>query len=170
MSTIGWNNLQTRGKDSIEGGPYSNPRPDKIDLLLADGQELALGKATVKIIYTPGHSPGCISFIFLCADNGIPHVVGIMGGGGVSNDRDRAYLYLSSVDYFMQFSRQYKCDIGFAVHAWDYYKELKTLRGRKPGQANPLIIGADKYDSVYLEKFRQRARDVIAKLPPEVLP
>lgn len=38
----------------------------KADLLLSDGQELMVGKERVKVIATPGHSPG--SVCFLCSD------------------------------------------------------------------------------------------------------
>lgn len=38
----------------------------KADLLLSDGQELMIGKEQLKVIATPGHSPG--SVCFLCSD------------------------------------------------------------------------------------------------------
>lgn len=33
------------------------------DLLLADGQEITVGKQTMKVISTPGHSPGSVCFL-----------------------------------------------------------------------------------------------------------
>ena len=33
------------------------------DLLLQDGQELTIGKQRLKVIATPGHSPGCVCFL-----------------------------------------------------------------------------------------------------------
>lgn len=35
----------------------------KADFLLQDGQELAIGKQTLKVISTPGHSPGGVCFL-----------------------------------------------------------------------------------------------------------
>ena len=35
----------------------------RADLLLQDGQELTIGKQLLKVISTPGHSPGCVCFL-----------------------------------------------------------------------------------------------------------
>jgi hydroxyacylglutathione hydrolase len=40
---------------------YNVPPPPKPDQFLADGQEIAVGDGLVKVIHTPGHSPGSIS-------------------------------------------------------------------------------------------------------------
>ena len=37
------------------------PPPPKVDQFLTDGESIALGQDTVKVIHTPGHSPGSIS-------------------------------------------------------------------------------------------------------------
>ena len=36
----------------------------QFDLLLAEGDELALGESRVKVMHTPGHTPACISYYF----------------------------------------------------------------------------------------------------------
>ena len=69
LSTVGWYHLQARPIDP-EGGPYSN-KPQSIDLFLTDGQRITLGNTVVQIIFTPGHSPGCVSFIIPVTDQGI---------------------------------------------------------------------------------------------------
>jgi hydroxyacylglutathione hydrolase len=40
---------------------YNVPPPPKPDQFLTDGQEMAVGDGSVKVIHTPGHSPGSIS-------------------------------------------------------------------------------------------------------------
>lgn len=42
------------------GNPVSSAPPD---VLLEDGMELSLGKYPVKVIHTPGHTPGCICLL-----------------------------------------------------------------------------------------------------------
>lgn len=43
--------------------PFVIP-PRKADLLLEDGQELQLGSLPVKVLHTPGHSPGHVMYHF----------------------------------------------------------------------------------------------------------
>ena len=40
---------------------FSVPRPPKVDQFLVDGQSITLEQDTVKVLHTPGHSPGSIS-------------------------------------------------------------------------------------------------------------
>ena len=37
--------------------------PERIDIPLADGQELAVGSVAVRVIHTPGHTPGSVCFL-----------------------------------------------------------------------------------------------------------
>jgi metallo-beta-lactamase class B len=166
LSVVGWYHLQARPIDN-EGGPYSN-KPQSIDFFLTDGQRITLGKTVVQIVFTPGHSPGCVSFIIPVTDQGSRHVVGIMGGTGLASPNwERAYVYQSSIDYFQKFSREARCDIGLATHAWDYEEAMAQLRNNQNGDFNPLVIGTEKFDSIYLGKYRKIVQEAIAKLPPE---
>jgi len=40
---------------------FSVPPPPKVDQFLTDGESIIIGQDTVKVIHTPGHSPGSIS-------------------------------------------------------------------------------------------------------------
>jgi metallo-beta-lactamase class B len=169
MSTIGWNYLQARPVDPPKSF-YGHAKPQSIDIFLADGQKITLGNSVVQIISTPGHSQGCVSFIVPVTDNGIPHMVGIMGGVLLRPEWDIAYLYKASIEYFQQFTREAKCDVGLRVHFWGYEAELATLHARKLGEANPFVIGTEKFESVYLQYFRDIFESTIKQMPPEVLP
>jgi glyoxylase-like metal-dependent hydrolase (beta-lactamase superfamily II) len=37
------------------------PKPPKVDGFLEDGEDLSLGSQTIRVLHTPGHSPGSIS-------------------------------------------------------------------------------------------------------------
>lgn len=178
MSLIGWNNLQTRPSEMA----FSNPRPKSIDIFLVDGQTISLGGAVVDVIFTPGHSPGCLSFIFPVKDNGEPHVAGIMGGTLVPANWNEALLYYSSVDYFREHTRRAGCDVGLRVHAsclpfglmgvHDSGLEAKMakLRSRKPGDSNPLILGKEKFETEYLQVFKDFVLARVRQLPPDSMP
>jgi len=166
MNATGWYHLKTRPLDTGRG-PYSCP-PKAIDFYLSDCQHLTLGNSTVQIVFTPGHSPGCVSFIIPVTDQGHRHIAGIMGGSALSGANwERAYLYKSSVDYFETFTRAAGCDIGLAAHAWAYVEAMAKLRARKPGEANPLIIGPEKFSTQYLQYYRDVFQNAVKNLPPE---
>jgi glyoxylase-like metal-dependent hydrolase (beta-lactamase superfamily II) len=42
---------------------FSVPPPPKVDQFLRDGDSITVGKDTLKVIHTPGHSPGSISIV-----------------------------------------------------------------------------------------------------------
>src|SRR5205807_637697 len=42
---------------------FSVPPPPKVDRFLRDGESITVGKDTLKVIHTPGHSPGSISLV-----------------------------------------------------------------------------------------------------------
>jgi glyoxylase-like metal-dependent hydrolase (beta-lactamase superfamily II) len=42
---------------------FSVPPPPKVDQFLRDGQSITLGQDKVKVLHTPGHSPGSISLV-----------------------------------------------------------------------------------------------------------
>ncbi len=43
-------------------GFQSDPMPEP-DIMLAEGDELSLGGTTLRVLHTPGHSPGCICLV-----------------------------------------------------------------------------------------------------------
>jgi metallo-beta-lactamase class B len=166
LSTVGWYCLQAKPFDPSVG-PRIN-EPESIDVFLTDGQKITLGNTEVQIVATPGHSAGCVSFIVPVTDRGIRHALGIMGGAGLQNPNwEKVYLYKSSIDYFQKFTREALCDVGFAVHAWDYEEDMAFLRIRKSGDPNPLVIGPEKFESFYLQIFREIVKEAVRQMPPE---
>lgn len=135
-------------------GPYIGTRPQAVDIYLTDGMKIKVGDKTFQIVSTPGHSPGCVSFIVPVTDNGESHVVGIMGGSAVFPTQVETKLYKASVEYFKAFAMAAKCDIGLYLHSQE--ETFAALRDRKQGDANPLVLGTEKFNSVYLQSFRDR--------------
>lgn len=148
MSLIGWNMLQTVPAEWA----YGMPRPKKCDIFLTDGMKLKLGDFTIQCVLTPGHSPGCMSFIFPVTDNGEPHMAGVLGGSAVWPTQVETRLYQSSVEYFKAFTDAAKCDVGVGVHFRD--PEYSAALNRKASEPHPLLYPGEKYNTVYLGKFR----------------
>jgi metallo-beta-lactamase class B len=155
MSLVGWNLLQTVPSEWA----YIGTRPQSIDIYLLDGMKIKIGSVIFQIIATPGHSPGCLSFIFPVIDNGETHMAGIMGGSAVWPTQVETRLYKSSIEYFKAFAQAAKCDVGLAFHSQE--SDFAQLRIRKPGEPNPLVIGQEKFDKVFLQKYRDRYQKML---------
>jgi metallo-beta-lactamase class B len=155
MSLVGWNMLQSTPMESL----YMGSRPQKVDIYLSDGMKIKLGNESFQVVATPGHSPGCMSFIFPVTDHGDKHMAGLMGGSAVWPTQVETYLYKSSIEYFKSFASAARCDVGLLFHSQE--ADFDALRMRKPGETNPLVIGTEKFNTVYLENFRNRYRQMI---------
>jgi metallo-beta-lactamase class B len=165
LSLLGWNYMMTR---PVEMG-FGNPRPKSIDIFLKDGDRITQGETTIQVVATPGHTPGCMSFIIPVTDNGKPHTIGLMGGVAVPLSWNEAFLYYSSIDYFMEFAKQAHCDIGLGTHAAYLEGDMKAVRSRKPSEPNPLIIGTKRFETEYLQRYRDQFFSTIKRLPPEAV-
>lgn len=55
--------MLTDAKKNLSSYLGSNVVLQSADFLLQDGQELSIGKQRLKVISTPGHSPGCVCFL-----------------------------------------------------------------------------------------------------------
>lgn len=49
------------------------------------------------------------------------------------------YLYLSAVNYFAQYTADFKVDVEMSAHGWvdDTFARLEKLKHRRPGQPHP---------------------------------
>jgi glyoxylase-like metal-dependent hydrolase (beta-lactamase superfamily II) len=56
--------IQENFKKLFNAGDDFQPDGSQFDVLLADGDPIALGNMTGQVMYTPGHTQACISFIF----------------------------------------------------------------------------------------------------------
>lgn len=155
LSLVGWNLLQTVQPEWA----YIDPRPQSVDIYLVDGMKIKVGSEIFQIVATPGHSPGCMSFIFPVTDRGEKHMAGLMGGSAVWPTQAETQLYKASIEYFKAFALAAKCDVGLNVHSTE--RDFTQLRSRKPGDPHPMVIGQDKFDTVYLKKFRDRYQQML---------
>lgn len=165
MSLTGWNLLQSVPPEWV----YVGSRPESVDIFLNDGMKISIGNTFVQAVATPGHSPGCLSYIFPVYEKGERHMAGVMGGRGVWPTDTEARLYKTSVEYFKAIAYESGCDVGLWFHSSE--RDFTALRSRKEGEPNPLIIGRDKFDTEYLQKYRDSYRQMIesGKIPAPVI-
>ena len=136
MSEPDWTHMVTWPQ---RGSPA--PYPDR-DVVVRDGDIIELGGATVRIVITPGHTPGTISPIFQVQDGGQTHVVGYWGGDGAG------YLPHPEIETYMRSAERFQAldpavDVELSNHAVadGTLLKLPLLKARQPGDPHPFVSG-----------------------------
>jgi metallo-beta-lactamase class B len=118
----------------------------KRDITGDDGMVVSAGDASLRIITTPGHTPGTLSYLFEIRDHGKPLRVAYVGGTAIPFNADAAYYdrYLASSKKMAKAAAEYGATALISNHSeFDnaYYK-AHTAADRKDGEANPFDVGA----------------------------
>ncbi len=159
---------QKNGSGGSRGGKDLIPEPD---LIVADGQSLTLGDATVTFHITPGHTPGTLSSIFKVRDRGKAHTLAFWGGVGVPDKEAPLAQYVQSADSFARLAASEGADIAITnhPHADMTLEWVAQLHDSHP-VSNPLIVGsagvARWFGVIKACAQAQQAR-LTAGLPPE---
>jgi metallo-beta-lactamase class B len=128
------------------GRPATVPAPVH-DIEVVDGQTLTLGKTTIRLYITPGHTPGTVSAIFPVTDHGRPHTVSFLGGAGIGkNAAQGAYKTLrDSMERFAKVSIDAHADVVISCHGFmdDSWEKAKAVLDGKVGSVNPWVVGSD---------------------------
>ena len=136
MSEADWQHMVTWPQ---RGSPA--PYPDK-DIVVQDGDEITLGGTTVRIVVTPGHTPGTISPIFPVKEGDQTHLVGYWGGDGAGYlPPEEMETYIASADRFMDLDPATDVELSNHVVADGTLLKLPLLKARQPGDPNPFISG-----------------------------
>jgi metallo-beta-lactamase class B len=129
------------------GGGGAKPAKD---VVLAEGQPFKFGDLTITPVEIPGHTPGSLAFIFPVRDNGRASMAGLFGGTVLTTGiltTDALKQYTQSISHYLDSARAMKVDVELQNHPiFDGMPEkLAALKGAKPGNPNPFIIGNDRY-------------------------
>ena len=156
ISRTGWNLLQTVPTEFA----FIEPRPQKADILIDDGLCLKLGDTRLLCISTPGHSAGCLSFIFNSSLHGNDLTVGVMGGSAVWPNFPEARMYQNSIEYFKLYTDLAGCNAFSAVHQRE--AALDQVRDHwNSGTAHPWVCTEASFNEMYLQVFRNRVQKTI---------
>ena len=131
--------------DAIDRSTNHAGGKPKRDTVATDGMMLSVGDASVRIVTTPGHTPGTISFLFEVKDNGKPLRIAYVGGTAIPFNGNAAYYdgYIASVRKMAQAAADFGATALMSNHTeFDnaFYK-AHTAANRKPGEANPFDVG-----------------------------
>lgn len=145
-----------------KGGPHPEWILDfEVTEFFTDGQDFTLGDMTIKIVSTPGHTSGCVSFIIPVTDEGRPHNIALWGGTGItpSMSHEDKQQYLDSLDHFAKFTHAVHVDAEITTHPFvdNGIERMNVLRNIVDGVPNPFVIGAEAYKR-YEQMFREMCR------------
>jgi metallo-beta-lactamase class B len=111
-------------------------------VVVKDGDEVRLGDQTVRIVITPGHTPGTISPIFEVRDDAKRHYVGYWGGDGAGHlDAAGLRTYASAVNRFIGIDSRVDVPLSNHVVADGALLKMPLLASRKPGEPHPFVTG-----------------------------
>jgi metallo-beta-lactamase class B len=113
-----------------------------------DGLKLKLGDTTVDIVFTPGHSPGTLSYVFPVIDQGRTLMVAYSGGtltGAFGTDTARWDQYIDSQKRIAKAAADAGATVMLSNHSeYDnaYTKARLVTAKREVGEEHPFVVGA----------------------------
>jgi glyoxylase-like metal-dependent hydrolase (beta-lactamase superfamily II) len=140
----------------------------QFDLLLEDGQELALGKLSITAIHTPGHTPACMSFLIgdalFAGDTLFMPDFGTARCDFPGGDAKTLYRSIQKLFELPDTTRVFLCHDykapGRDVYAWE------TTIGEQ--KAHNIHVGAGKSEDEFVAM--RTARDATLCMPKLILP
>lgn len=133
------------------------------DILIADGDTLALGNTVISFMETPGHTKGTISFFLETEENGKTYRVGMFGGAGANTLKQGHFDYDGCrEDYRNSLHRLQKEDVDVFIgnHSWNNDTAGKGEVLLRTGEN--LFIDKTLWHT-FLSFCEKRLDDVIAK-------
>jgi metallo-beta-lactamase class B len=134
--------------DMIQQGPEMPGGKPKRDIVATDGQKITVGANTVTLIFTPGHTLGTLSMLFVVKDRGKAMTVAYSGGTSLaSRVHDMAALaqYSDSQHKMARAAAEAGASILMSNHSEfdNAYTKVRLIETRKAGEPHPFDVGSD---------------------------
>ena len=160
----------------LEDGGFSDPHfggkalfePVEVDKIITDGEEIELGSIRLKVVESPGHTAGSVSYTMTVRENGRNYRVVIANMGTINPGKrlvaDPTYPGLAE-DFAKTFRRQkaIEIDIWVAAHGSQYGLHSKY----RPGQpyspdtfVDPegFLSEVERLEGLYLKQLEEEQR------------
>lgn len=127
-----------------------------IDCYLRNDDIIACGNKSIKVIATPGHTAGCMSFVFPVYENGKEHMACLFGGATAPwGDEKGKELQKQSAVKFMKAAAVNHCDVALTNHtAFDSgIERISYSKSRLSYMPNIYVLdeeGVQQFCEVYL--------------------
>ena len=144
MSDTDWKELE---KPTLQfDNELWGPAPER-DVTVTDGDTVTLGDTTVKILVTPGHTPGTISPVVDVRDGDDIHRAVFWGGNGLNfgKNPERFNAMMDSQARIAALAEEENIDVFLSNHPRldNTLALMGDLKARDTGQAHPFVIGVD---------------------------
>ena len=152
MGAPDWDATLKRAPDVAGGVPARGPGNIAVG---PEGNKVALGDTTVDIVFTPGHTPGTLSYVFPVKDRGKTVMVAYSGGtltGAFGTDGKRWDEYIDSQKRMAQAAAAAGASVILSNHSeYDnaYTKARLVAVKREVGEDNPFIVGAQSVQNYF---------------------
>jgi metallo-beta-lactamase class B len=136
-----------------------------IDHYLKDGDTITLGDKIIYVYSTPGHTPGCLSYIFSVKENGEKHMAALWGGTTPPWTKLGVKQYLKSLDYFADAAIRKDVDVALSNHTAidNGLERIAYSKKRMAYMPNIYIIGSDGFQK-YCQVFRTMSYQILERL------
>ena len=136
-----------------------------IDFYLQDGDKVTLGDKSIFVYSTPGHTPGCLSYIFPVNEGGKVHMAALWGGTTPPWTKDEVNQYIKSLDYFINEAMSKKVDVALSNHTAvdNGLERIEYSKKRMSYMPNIYIIGQDGFQK-YCQVFRTMGYEMLERL------
>jgi metallo-beta-lactamase class B len=131
------------------------------DMVITDGESIALGDTTITFYVTPGHTEGVLSMAFPVRDGDRTHSAFMFGGMGLNfSGVDRTETYLESVGR-VQAMEGIEVNITNHEGAGQIFARADRLAARGPGDPHPFVDPAGFY--AWLDMLEENAQAKLAE-------
>jgi metallo-beta-lactamase class B len=147
-----WDTTLKRAPDVAGGVPKRGPGDISVG---PEGTKVTLGDTTVDVIFTPGHTPGTLSYVFPVKDAGKTVMVAYSGGtltGAFGTDGRRWDEYIDSQKRMAQAAAAAGASVILSNHSeYDNAYTKARLVGvkREVGEDNPFIVGPQSVQNYF---------------------
>lgn len=124
-----------------------------IDFIIEDKKTISVGNHKFLPVWTPGHTPGCMSLIFNVHDNGEEHMVSLWGGAGLPRKEHSSEImamkyscdFAASAQKFYKICAQMNTHVVLGVHPhrMDLFLKWEQMKMRHQGDPNPYVVGIE---------------------------
>lgn len=153
-----------------EEHPTKPDRPDTwkdytITNYVVDGDEIKLGDKVIQVYATPGHTPGCLSYIFPVKEDGTTYMAALWGGTTPPFSKSGIDQYLKSLDCFIEQACKQRVEVALSNHTAidNGLERIAYSKVRLSYMPNIYIIGEEGFMK-YCEVFQTMSNEFLAKL------